>query len=68
MTESWLRDFHELLARAGIVDSSEPKAACPRHRSEVALSQRLYYAFERPQRCAFCGEHVEPHEALAFET
>ena len=67
MTESWLRDFHDLLSRAGIIDTREPKAACPRHRSEVSLSRRLYYAFSQPQSCAFCGERIEPHEAIAFD-
>lgn len=67
MTESWLRDFHDLLARAGLVDKDAPKAACPRHRFEVAPSRRLYYHFERSQTCAFCGQDVEPHEAVAFE-
>jgi hypothetical protein len=67
VAESWLRDFHELLSRAGIIDTREPKAACPRHRSKVAPSRRLYYAFQQSQPCAFCDERVEPHEAIAFE-
>ena len=64
---SFLRDFHDLLAGAGVVGPEEPKAACPRHRCEVAPSRRLYFAFSRPQTCAFCGEAVGEDEALAFD-
>lgn len=63
----FLRDFHDLLADAGVLAGHEPKAACKAHRREVAPSRRLFFAFSRPQRCAFCGESVDAGEALAFE-
>ena len=65
----FLRDFHDLLQGAGVLATEEPKAACARRRcrQKVASSRRLYFAFSRPQTCAFCGESVDAGEALAFE-
>ena len=63
-----LRALRELFARHGFArKDAEPSAVCPKHRDEIQEDRRLYYEFQRPQRCAICGVEVLAEEATAFD-
>jgi len=62
-----LRAVRELLSRVGLSDKEiEPQAACRKCQDRVPAGKRLYYAFDGPQRCVFCGAECEPGECVAF--